>query len=305
MSLQPFVTSDLPLRRGGVGKVREWYELRPGERAIVVTDRISAFDRILGAIPYKGQVLNQLSAFWFERTADIVPNHLLRVPDPNVSIVRVCRPIPLEIVVRGYITGVTSTSLWTLYARGERELYGVRLPEGLRKNDPLPQPIVTPTTKATHGHDERITRETIIARGILTAEQYAQIEAIALALFARGTAVCAQQGITLVDTKYEFGWLDGTLMLIDELHTPDSSRFWLHPPAHPDESPEHLDKEFIRLWYVAQGYRGESEPPPMDDALIAEASRRYILAYERITGQMFQPAPYPVNDRLRAQYLTW
>ncbi|WP_304515805.1 phosphoribosylaminoimidazolesuccinocarboxamide synthase, partial [Candidatus Roseilinea sp. NK_OTU-006] len=194
----PFVQSDLPLGPRHAGKVRDWYDLPGGRRALVATDRLSAFDCILGAIPYKGQVLNQLSAFWFERTRDIVPNHLLEVPDPNVSIVKVCRPWPVEIVVRGYITGVTATSLWTLYARGERELYGVRLPDGLRKNDRLPHPIITPTTKAVAGaHDERTTRDEIIARGLVPEAVYAQIERAALALFARGSEICVQGGLTL------------------------------------------------------------------------------------------------------------
>ena len=303
----PFSHSNLPLGSRQAGKVRDWYDLPDGRRALVVTDRISAFDRILGAIPYKGQVLNQLSAFWFERTRDIVPNHLLYVPDPNVSIVRVCRPWPVEIVVRGYITGVTGTSLWTLYARGEREIYGVRLPDGLRKNDRLPHPIITPTTKATGGaHDERITRDEIIARGLVPADVYAHIERVALALFERGSQICARAGLTLVDTKYEFGDLGGALTLIDELHTPDSSRFW-DTSARTDRraEPVHLDKEFIRLWYAEHGYRGEGEPPPMSDELVAAASERYIRAYERITGQPFIPGAYPVNDRILQGMGSW
>ncbi len=292
----PFVQSDLPIGPRHAGKVRDWYDLPGGRRALVVTDRISAFDRILGAIPYKGQVLNQLSAFWFERTRDIVPNHLLSVPDPNVSIVQACAPWPVEIVVRGYITGVTDTSLWMLYARGERELYGVRLPDGLHKNDRLPHPIITPTTKASPGaHDERITREEIIARGLVPADVYAQIERAALALYARGSAICAQGGLTLVDTKYEFGDCNGVLTLIDEVHTPDSSRFW---QMSPQGEPTHFDKEFIRLWYAEHGYRGEGEPPAMSDALIATACQRYIRAYELITGQPFVPGAYPVNERI-------
>jgi phosphoribosylaminoimidazole-succinocarboxamide synthase len=330
----PFVQSDLPqLGPRHSGKVRDWYELDPqpqkgsearGERgsdpslaiggnrrALIVTDRISAFDRILGAIPYKGQVLNELAAFWFSRTRDIVPNHLLRVPDPNVSIVRVCRPWPVEIVVRGYITGVTSTSLWTRYAQGERMIYGITLPNGLSKNDKLPAPIITPTTKAEHGgHDERITRDEIIARWIVPESTYAEIERIALALFQRGSEVCARGGLTLVDTKYEFGDLNGQLMLIDEIHTPDSSRFWLPLPTPPiggekGSEPVNFDKEFIRLWYAERGYAGEGEPPPMGEALIAQASERYIAAYERITGERFVPGEYPVNDRLLKAIGNW
>lgn len=303
----PFTHSALPLGPRHAGKVRDWYDLPDGRRALIATDRLSAFDRILGAIPCKGQVLNQLSAFWFEHTRDIVPNHLLRVPDPNVSIVKVCKPWPVEVVVRGYITGVTSTSLWTLYERGERVLYGIRLPDGLKKNDALPTPVITPTTKAAHGaHDERLTREDIIACGLVPASVYEEIEHTALALFRRGSAICAQGGLTLVDTKYEFGDDNGRLTLIDEIHTPDSSRFWSATSgADATQDPVHFDKEFIRLWYLAQGYRGEGEPPAMSDDLIAQASRRYIAAYEMITGRSFVPADYPVNERLLRSLSTW
>jgi phosphoribosylaminoimidazole-succinocarboxamide synthase len=321
----PFTQSDLPAlgpRHGG--KVRDWYDLPDGRRALIVTDRISAFDRILGAIPYKGQVLNQLAAFWFGHTLDIVPNHLLRMPDPNVTLVKVCKPWPVEIVVRGYITGVTSTSLWTLYEKGERNMYGIQMSEGLRKNDKLPAPIITPTTKAEHGaHDERITRDEIVARGLVPADVYAQIERAALALFQRGSEICAKGGLTLVDTKYEFGDYDGELTLIDEIHTPDSSRFWLDSSsregarAQSDESlgalaplreikePVNFDKEFIRLWYAARGYKGEGEPPAMSDELIAQASARYIAAYEMIVGEKFMRGEYPVNERIARSLQTW
>jgi phosphoribosylaminoimidazole-succinocarboxamide synthase len=316
---QAFTHSDLPeLGERHSGKVRDWYDLAGGRRrALVVTDRISAFDRVIGAIPYKGQVLNELAAFWFSRTRDIVPNHLLRVPDPNVSIVRVCHPWPVEIVVRGYITGVTGTSLWTLYAQGQREMYGLRLPDGLRRNDRLPEPIITPTTKAAHGgHDQRITRDEIVSRGIVPESIYAQIERTALALFARGRQMCARGGLTLVDTKYEFGDCDGELMLIDEVHTPDSSRFWLGseggssptPPSFSGErtsDPVNVDKEFIRQWYAERGYTGKGEPPPMSAELIAQAGARYVEAYERITGERFIPGETPVNERLRKSAHAW
>lgn len=313
----PFTQSDLPaLGARHSGKVRDWYNLSEGRRAIIVTDRISAFDRILGAIPCKGQVLNQLAAFWFEHTRDIVPNHLLHVPDPNVSIVNVCKPWPVEIVVRGYISGVTSTSLWTLYEKGERNIYGIHLPDGLQKNDRLPVPIITPTTKAEHGaHDERITRDEIVARGLVPADVYAQIERVSLALFARGSDICARGGLTLVDTKYEFGDHNGELTLIDEIHTPDSSRFWLNPHPCPPPSdgggmgggfePVNFDKEFIRLWYAERGYRGEGEPPAMSDELIAQAGARYIAAYEMITGQVFACGEYPVNERIARSLHAW
>lgn len=321
----PFTQCDLPgLGARHSGKVRDWYDLSDGRRALIVTDRISAFDRILGAIPYKGQVLNQLAAFWFGHTRDIVPNHLLHVPDPNVSIVKVCKPWPVEIVVRGYITGVTSTALWTLYEKGERTIYGISLPEGLRKNDRLPAPVITPTTKAEHGaHDERITRDEIVARGLVPAEVYAQIEQAALALFQRGSEICAKGGLTLVDTKYEFGDHNGELTLIDEMHTPDSSRFWLNDVSREGtktqseeglgtlaalrekHEPVNFDKEFIRLWYAERGYKGEGEPPAMSDELIAQASARYITAYEMIAGENFARGEYPVNERLARTLHTW
>lgn len=321
----PFIQSDLPaLGARHSGKVRDWYDLGHGRRALIVTDRISAFDRILGAIPYKGQVLNQLAAFWFEHTRDIVPNHLLRVPDPNVSLVKVCKPWPVEIVVRGYITGVTSTSLWTLYEKGERNIYGISLPEGLRKNDKLPAPIITPTTKAEHGaHDERITRDEIVARGLVPASVFEEIEKAALALFQRGSEICAKGGLTLVDTKYEFGDHNGELTLIDENHTPDSSRFWINRSAAESaeqfeqrlrdlrvsavksDEPVNFDKEFIRLWYAERGYKGEGEPPAMSDELIAQASARYIAAYEMIAGEKFTRGEYPVNERIARSLQAW
>jgi phosphoribosylaminoimidazole-succinocarboxamide synthase len=307
----PFTHSDQPaLGTRHSGKVRDWYDLRDGRRALIVTDRISAFDRVLGAIPYKGQVLNQLAAFWFDHTRDLVPNHLLHVPDPNVSIVKTCKPWPVEIVVRGYITGVTSTSLWTLYAEGERNVYGIALPDGLRKNDKLPMPIITPTTKAEHGaHDERITRDEIVARGLVPADVYAQIEQAALALFQRGSDICAKGGLTLVDTKYEFGDHAGELTLIDEIHTPDSSRFWLNDASRDgtktQSEPVNFDKEFIRLWYAERGYRGEGEPPAMSDELIGQASARYIAAYEKIAGENFARGEYPVNERIARSLQAW
>jgi len=286
--------ADLPLGERGRGKVRDWYDLPDGRRLLITTDRLSAFDRVLGLVPYKGQVLNQLAAFWFEQTEDIVPNHLLELPQPNAAIVRVCRPYPVEVIVRGYITGVTTTSLWYHYARGVRELYGHHLPDGLRKNARLPQPLITPTTKATgDAHDERITGEEIVARGLVPADTWAEMQRVALALFARGTEICARGGLILVDTKYEFGDDDGRLTLIDEIHTPDSSRFWRADSYEArfaaGEEPENFDKEFVRLWYAAQGYRGEGDPPPMPPELAVQMAQRYIAVYEMITGQTFEP----------------
>jgi phosphoribosylaminoimidazole-succinocarboxamide synthase len=279
------------------GKVRDTYR-RDGMLALITTDRISAFDRVLGLIPYKGQVLNQLSAWWFERTADIAPNHVIAVPDPNVTLAREAEPLPVEVVVRGYITGVTTTSLWYLYERGERRPYGVPLPEGLRKNDPLPQPVITPTTKATNGgHDRVLTREAVVAEGWVGPALWAEVERAALALFAAGQRVAREAGLVLVDTKYEFGLVDGRLTLIDEIHTPDSSRFWSAESVGVD-TPIHYDKEFLRQWYAARGYRGDGPPPAMPDDFVAQVAARYIAAYERLTGGPFVPGEMPAAARI-------
>jgi phosphoribosylaminoimidazole-succinocarboxamide synthase len=291
------------------GKVREWYAWGDW-RVLITTDRLSAFDRILGQIPYKGQVLNQLAAFWFERTRDIVANHLLAVPDPNVTIARECTPYPVEVVVRGYITGVTTTSLWYHYERGIRELYGVRLPEGLRKNDALPTPLITPTTKATSGHDERLTAAEVVSQGYVPADEWSAIERAALAVFARGQELARAAGLVLVDTKYEFGRTpDGAIALIDEVHTPDSSRFWRGDTYAArlagGQEPDNFDKEFIRLWYAARGYRGDGEPPAMPEDLIVQASERYIAVYEQLTGTTFVPAPYPAGPRIAHALSAW
>ncbi len=286
------------------GKVRDFYILPDGRRVLITTDRLSAFDRILGTVPYKGQVLNQLSAFWFDRTQPIVENHMLAVPDPNVMVVTECEPFPVEVIVRGYITGVTQTALWYRYSLGEREIYGYRFPEGLQKNDPLPEPIITPTTKGRLGeHDERLTCAEVVQKGYLDAETWEQVSQASLALFRLGQEIAQQAGLILVDTKYEFGRTpDGRVVLIDEIHTPDSSRFWIadsyEERRRRGEEPESLDKEFIRLWYAERGYRGDGDPPPMSDELAARLSQRYIACYEQLTGQVFQPAPYPAEGRI-------
>lgn len=285
------------------GKVRDIYlpPTLPGQRVLVTTDRVSAFDRVLGVIPFKGQVLNQLSGWWFEQTRDIVANHVVSLPDPNVTIAREVAPLPVEVVVRGYITGVTKTSLWYLYEQGERQPYGIPLTEGLRKNDPLPTPVITPTTKATAGgHDERITRDEIVARGLVAAPLWEEVERVALALFGRGQAVAKQAGLLLVDTKYEFGLHNGRLMLIDELHTPDSSRFWTLESytATAGREPHNFDKEFLRAWFAEQGYRGEGTPPSMPPDFVAQVAARYIAACEQITGEAFQPGEQPVAERV-------
>jgi phosphoribosylaminoimidazole-succinocarboxamide synthase len=294
---------DWPYARGR-GKVRDLFSLPNGRRLLVATDRLSAFDRVLTAVPFKGQVLNQLSAFWFERMTDISPNHLLAVPDPNISLVHECTPLPVEVVVRGYITGVTKTSLWTLYAAGERHVYGYTLPEGLHKNDPLSTPLITPTTKAGPGqHDERLTCAEVVERGLVDTDTWEAVQAAALAIFRRGQEIAQSAGFLLVDTKYEFGRApNGTVMLIDEVHTPDSSRFWTEEgfarAQGAGREPEPWDKEFLRLWYVDQGYRGDGEPPQLPEEVIAETARRYIALYEGLTGQPFQPASYPAAARI-------
>lgn len=281
------------------GKVRDSYTLDDDKRVLIATDRVSAFDRNLGLIPYRGQVLNQLSLWWFEQTQDIVKNHVIASPDPNVTIAQEAQTLPVEVVVRGYITGVTSTSMWTLYDKGERRPYGIPLPDGLHKNDKLPTAVITPTTKAPDGgHDERLTRDEIIQQGIVNADLWAQVESTALALFARGQQIAESAGLILVDTKYEFGLIDGELTLIDEIHTPDSSRYWLEDTYGDERDPEHFDKEFLRLWFAGQGYIGEGEPPIMPPEFIAQVAQRYISAYERLTQLDFDPQPLPSHQRI-------
>lgn len=284
------------------GKVRDYY-VSEKQRIIITTDRQSAFDRILGFIPFKGQVLNQLSAFWFEKTKDIVQNHLISVPDPNAMIVKNCKVIPIEMVVRGYISGVTSTSIWTAYAKGERIIYGIKFPQGLKKNQKLKKPIITPTTKAEVGHDERLTEKEILQRRIVSEKLWRQMKRASLALFERGTKICAKAGIILVDTKYEFGLHNNKLMLIDEIHTPDSSRFWIKKTYKKRFSegvePENFDKEFLRLWFKKQGYSGDGKPPKMPDAFIAKVSKRYMQIYEKITGKKFVIDKTPAVKRIK------
>lgn len=292
-------TVDLPnlgVKRSG--KVRDIYHM-DGSLVLIATDRMSGFDRVLTTIPYKGQVLNQLSAWWFEQTRHIIANHVIAVPDPNVTIAQTAASIPVEVIVRGYITGVTKTSLWYLYQQGERQPYGICLPDGLHKNDRLPYPIITPTTKASEGsHDEQITSAGIIERGLVSAELWAQIETVALQLFAHGQQLAEQAGLILVDTKYEFGLLDGQLILIDELHTPDSSRFWLRESYISGTEPENYDKEYLRIWYVGQGYRGEGTPPVLPAEIVTNAATRYIRLYEQLAGTTFVPGEQPAVERI-------
>ena len=296
--------TNLPLQGKQSGKVRDLYDLPNRQRLLVVTDRLSAFDRVLARVPYKGQVLNQLSAWWFEQTKDIIPNHLISIPDPNAAIVQKVNPLPVEVVVRGYITGVTTTALWYRYSIGERNIYGYDFPEGLRKNQVLPEPIITPTTKGGEtGHDERLTCAEVVEKAILDEKIWNQVQAAALAIFKRGQELANKAGLILVDTKYEFGiGDDGQVILIDEVHTPDSSRFWRAEEY--DErfeagvEPENFDKEFVRIAYAEKGYRGDGEIPSMPDELWAAASERYVAIYEMLIGESFIPGSYPVEERL-------
>jgi len=285
------------------GKVRDNYS-RDGRRFIVVSDRISAFDRILGTIPFKGQVLNRLAAWWFEKTKDVAKNHLVRVPDPNVLECVDCTPLPVEMVVRAYITGSTSTSMWTHYEAGERVFCGHQLPEGLKKNQRLERPLLTPATKAAKGeHDVSASREEIIAMGGVTAAEFDRAAEIALALFAAGQKLCAERGLILVDTKYELGKTkDGEIIVIDEIHTPDSSRFWIDATYQERFSagldPEPLDKDFVRRYYTALGYRGDGDPPELPNEVRVGAAKRYVEAFERIPGETFEPNTEPPLPRI-------
>ncbi|MCA6286067.1 phosphoribosylaminoimidazolesuccinocarboxamide synthase [Phenylobacterium sp.] len=299
---------DLPELPGHYrGKVRENFDLADGRRVIIATDRLSAFDRILAAIPYKGQVLTQTARFWFEKTADICPNHVLEYPDPNVVVGRRLDILPVEIVVRAYLAGTTGTSILTLYRQGAREMYGVRLPDGLAPNARLPEPIITPTSKAFDGgHDEPLSPAQILEQGLLTPGQWEQVSAYALALFARGQALASERGLILVDTKYEFG-LDpaGGIVLADEIHTPDSSRYWMADSYGArfaaGERPESFDKDFVRNW-VAERCDPYVDPiPKIPPEMIEQTSDIYVDAFRRITGASFEapPAGQDIAGRIR------
>jgi phosphoribosylaminoimidazole-succinocarboxamide synthase len=289
------------------GKVRDNYDLADGRRIIIATDRLSAFDRILTAIPLKGQVLTQIARFWFDRTCDICPNHVIEYPDPNVLVCRRLTILPVEIVVRDYLTGTTATSIWPMYKAGRRELYGIRFPDDLRENQRLPQTIITPTTKARDGaHDEPLTAAEIVGRGLLSAAQWEEASRLALALFGRGRALARERGLILVDTKYEFGFdKSGDIVLADEIHTPDSSRYWLADsyPARfaAGEWPESFDKDFVRNWVAARCDPYRDPLPAIPPEIVLEAARIYIEAGETITGERFMlPRPgLPVLDRIR------
>lgn len=279
------------------GKVRDNYDLSDGRRIIVASDRLSAFDRVLAAIPYKGQVLTQTARYWFEATADICPNHVLDYPDPNVVVGQRLDILPVEIVVRDYLAGSTGTSVLTLYKAGMREMYGVTLPDGLRANEKLPETIITPTSKAFDGaHDEPLTPAEIVGQGLLTASQWETLSGYALALFARGRELAATRGLILVDTKYEFGTDgEGRIVLADEIHTPDSSRYWLAEsyPARfaAGTAPESFDKDFVRNWVAARCDPYKDDIPDIPETLVLETAMVYIRAFETITGRKFEFPP--------------
>jgi len=286
------------------GKVRDVYTIDRKYLVMVVSDRISAFDVVLPEpIPYKGQVLNQIAAKFLQATSDIVPNWVISVPDPSVTIGRICEPFKVEMVIRGYLAG----HAWREYSSGKRQVCGVSLPDGLIENDKLPEPIITPTTKASVGHDEDISREQILERGIVSEADYTQLEAYTRALFERGTQIASKQGLILVDTKYEFGKADGTIYLIDEIHTPDSSRyFYSEGYAERQEAGEpqkQLSKEFVRRWLIENGFQGKEgqNVPVMTKEKVDSISERYIELYEQITGEKFvKPGNENVPGRVEA-----
>ena len=286
------------------GKVRDVYDINDKELVMVATDRISAFDVVLPkGIPFKGQVLNQIAAMFLDATADIVPNWKVAVPDPMVTVGKKCEPLKIEMIVRGYLAGSAARD----YAAGAREICGVTLPEGLKENQKLPNPILTPTTKADEGHDQNISHDEIIAQGIVSKDVLEQVEKYALALFERGSEMAARQGLILVDTKYEFGLLDGKVILIDEIHTPDSSRYFYaegyEERLAKGEPQKQLSKEFVRQWLIENGFMGKpgQKVPEMTDEYCQSVSKRYIELYEKITGRKFEPA---VSDNIAGRIET-
>jgi len=289
------------------GKVRENYDLPDGRRILISTDRQSAFDQVLAAVPFKGQVLTETARFWFEATKDICPNHVLDYPDPNVVIGKRLSMLPVEMVVRDYLTGSTDTAIWPMYRDRKRNVYGVSLPDGLKKNDKLPGTILTPTTKAEQGgHDAPITPKEIVAQGLLTRKQWDEVAALSLAIFARGREIAAKNALILVDTKFEFG-LDerGRIVLADEILTPDSSRYWKassYAARHnAGDEPESLDKEFLRLWISARCDPYKQPIPEIPADTLVAFAQKYIALYETVTGKSFEapPAGEPVKARIR------
>ena len=294
------------------GKVRDAYGLSEGRRLLISTDRQSAFDQVFAAVPYKGQVLTQTARYWFDETSDICPNHVISYPDPNIVMVKDLEMLPIEMVVRDYMTGSTETSIWPMYERGERTLYGHVFPEGLVKNQKLPDTIITPTTKAAQGdHDAPITESEILKTQLVTTDQWHELSEKSLALFNRGRELAAKNGLILVDTKYEFG-LDenGTIVVADEIHTPDSSRFWIADSY--DErlsnnlNPDSLDKEFLRLWITAQCDPYKDPIPDIPEETLHEFSAKYIKLFELVTGKLFKKPvlSMPIRDRIKSSLIT-
>jgi phosphoribosylaminoimidazole-succinocarboxamide synthase len=303
---QTLMQSDLAgLGKRYEGKVRDNYSTADGKRIVITTDRISAFDRVLGTLPFKGQVLNRAASWWFRQSAKVAPNHMLDTPDPNVMVCIECQPLPVEAVVRAYLTGVSSTSILTAYLKGAREFCGHKLPDGLRKHEKLPHPILTPSTKAEKGgHDESVSRQQLLASGKMTAKEFDEMADQAMALFAFGQKVCAERGLILVDTKYEFGKTsDGRIVVIDEIHTPDSSRFWFadsyQDQMSKGEEPISFDKEYLRRWLVGQGFKGDGPIPHIPDEIRIESARRYIEACDTVSGSAFTPNLEPPLDRIK------
>ena len=281
-------------------KVRDAYRLPGRRRLLIATDRQSAFDQVVAAVPYKGQVLTQTARYWFEQTEDICPNHVMSYPDPNVVMVKDLDMFPIEIVVRSYLTGSTNTSAWPMYERGERVLYGHAIPDGLTKNQKLPEPIITPTTKpASGGHDTPITESDLLQGQLVTTEQWHQLAETSLALFARGQELAARKGLILVDTKYEFGRdEDGAIVIADEVHTPDSSRFWIaetyEEKVDAGAEPDSLDKEFLRLWIADRCDPYTDRIPEVPAEILIEFSNKYVALFEQLTGLAFEK-PRPVD----------
>ncbi len=282
------------------GKVRDSYK-QGDKRVIIVSDRISAFDCVLGTVPFKGQVLNQIAAFWFDKTKDIVQNHVLEVPDPNVMVVKECEQLPLEFVVRGYITGVTKTSAWHYYQQGIRNYCGNVMPEGMKKDQKFDKPILTPTTKHEK-HDRPVSRDEAIKEGLISAADYDKVADICFKLFKRGQEHARSMGLILVDTKYEIGKLNGQFVLSDEVHTPDSSRYWFADTYEElfkaGKDQRKLDKEYVREWLAERGFTGDGKPPALTDEVRVEAAKRYIQSYEVITGKQFIATDRPPLERI-------
>tara|TARA_Y100000591_G_scaffold38471_2_gene28396 strand:+ start:16 stop:978 length:963 start_codon:yes stop_codon:yes gene_type:complete len=284
------------------GKVRDNY-INEDTITMVTTDRISAFDRVLGTVPFKGQALVELADWWFGETADIVANHIIKRPHPNVWKVKRCEPIQVEMVVRGYLTGVTSTSAWTAYQNGDRNFCGNELPDGMRKNEAFPEPIITPSTKAAQGeHDESVAPSELYKRGVVDPGLYKELARISMKLYERGVARAADHGMIFVDTKYEFGISNGKIMLMDEVNTPDSSRYWIKDDYESrfekGEEPRKLDKEYVRTWLSEQGFTGEGAPPKLTDDIRVEASARYMEVVEKFTGEPMQLDVGPVDESI-------